>query len=177
MTDFMTALPVILVQPTCPGDQRAKGVQFQLTCNLCRESHKTQVWLCFFVLSFLSTYTCAASVSGKDTEDIQTCLKELKGNIEKSDAMLYAPSSNDVEENCKIMSLRCYMLELRMVIDEENIFNEFADCIVDFNESRLPEVVNSVGCPPCEAYSLKNITIFLDRLNNLLKEMTVRLNT
>ncbi|XP_044041299.1 interleukin-15-like [Siniperca chuatsi] len=169
MTDFMTALPVVLVQPTWPGDQRAKGIQYQSTCNLCRESHNTQVWLCFLVLSFLSTSTCAASVHG--TADVQTCLERLKHTIEKSDAMLYAPSTNEVKENCKIMSLRCYMLELIMVINEEEIVDHKANCIFDFNET-LPSDANYDGCPPCEAFSLKNITIFLDRLSNLLKEMT-----
>ncbi|XP_074485489.1 interleukin-15 [Sebastes fasciatus] len=153
--------PVILVQST-------KDVQFQSTCNLCRESHKTQVWLCFLVLSFLSTFTCAAP--GLPT--IQICLNRLKDAIERSDAMLYAPSSNDVEEKCKMMSLRCYMLELMMVIIEEDIKGSKANCIFDFNE-RLPEAKH-VGCPPCEAYSLKNITVFLERLNNLLQEMNSR---
>ncbi|XP_040003146.1 interleukin-15-like isoform X4 [Xiphias gladius] len=133
MTDFMTALPVIFVQLRCPGDQRLKGVQFQLTCNLCRESHKTQ----------------------------------------KSDAMLYAPSINDIEEKCKSMSLKCYMLELIMVLDEEDVMNKKASCILDFNDNLQP---NSVACPPCEAYSLKNITIFLDRLNNLLEKITAQEN-
>ncbi|XP_041789015.1 uncharacterized protein LOC121603830 isoform X3 [Chelmon rostratus] len=143
MTDFMTALPVIPVQPTCPGDPRAKGIQFQSTCNLCRESLKTQVWLCFLVLSVLSTCTCAASVPG--TADVQTCLEGLKHAIQKSDAMLYAPSVNDVEDKCKIMSLRCYMLELIMVIDEEEIIDDNnADCLMDFNDI-LPPEANSGG--------------------------------
>lgn len=174
MTDFMTALPVILVQPTYPGDQRAKGIQFQSTCNLCRESHKTQVWLCFLVLSFLSTSTCAAP--GLQTLHVQKCLNsERLKDIERSDAMLYAPSSNDVEEKCKMMSLRCYMLELTMVIIEEEITDLKANCIFDFKTiiETLP-AANPVGCPPCEAYSLKNITVFLERLNNLLKEMNSR---
>ncbi|XP_041789014.1 interleukin-15-like isoform X2 [Chelmon rostratus] len=121
-------------------------------------------------LSVLSTCTCAASVPG--TADVQTCLEGLKHAIQKSDAMLYAPSVNDVEDKCKIMSLRCYMLELIMVIDEEEIIDDNnADCLMDFNDI-LPPEANSVGCPPCEAYSLKNITTFLERLNSLLQEMT-----
>ncbi|XP_073323501.1 interleukin-15-like [Pagrus major] len=164
----MKALPVIFVQPTCPGDQRAKGIQFLSTCNLCRESHKTQVWLCFLILSFLSTSMCAAPVP--NTKHVKDCLQELEKDIKKSDAMLYAPSANEVKKNCKRMSLRCYMLELVMVVDEEEIRNNFTDCIDDFAET-LPET-DPVGCPPCEAYSLKNITIFLKRLNNLLEEMT-----
>ncbi|XP_070780033.1 interleukin-15 [Enoplosus armatus] len=169
MTDIMTALPVIHVQTTCPGDPRAKGVQFQSTCNLCRESHKTQVWLCFLVLSFLSTSACAASVPG--TEIVQKCLDMLKPTIEKSDAMLYAPSTNDVEENCKMMSLRCYIMELIMVLNEEEVKDNKVNCIFDFNKT-LDQQANYVGCPPCEAYSLKDITMFLHRLNNLLEEFT-----
>lgn len=157
MTDFMTALPVILVQLTCPGDQRA------LTCNLCRESHKTQLWLCFLVLSFLSPSTCSAY------EDLQNCLDKVKPTIKKSDAMLYAPSTNDIEENCKMMTLNCYMLELLMVLDEENIVGDKVDCIIEFKE-KLSNEDNPVGCPPCEAYSLRNITVFLDRLNHFLEE-------
>lgn len=38
------------------------------------------------------------------------------------------------QENCKNMSLRCYMLELMMVIDEEDITGKNADCITDFSD-------------------------------------------
>lgn len=116
---------------------------------------------------------CAAYVPG--TQDVQNCLKRLEPTIKRSDAMLYAPLTNDVEENCKMMSLRCYMLELMMVMNEEEIMNE-ANCIFEFYDT-LPAEARSVGCPPCEAYSQKNITVFLDRLNNLLEEMTTRWNT
>ncbi|XP_071360495.1 interleukin-15 [Trachinotus anak] len=167
MTDFMTPVPVVLVQLTCPRDQRAKGIQFQSTCNLCRESHKTQVWLCFLVLSFLSISTCAASKD--DTEFFQICLKKLEQSIKKSDAMLYAPSINDIKENCERASLECYVKELMMVLDEEEVPNDRAQCIFNFSDQLHP---NSVGCQPCEAYSLKNITVFLDRLNTLLEKMT-----
>ncbi|XP_027138687.1 interleukin-15 isoform X2 [Larimichthys crocea] len=127
MTDYMKALPVIIVQPACLRDHRAKGVQFQLTCNLCRESHKTQVWLCFLVLSFLSIHTCVAAVPG--TAEVLLCLEGVKQEIQKSDAMLYAPSASSADDKVK------------------------------------------VGCPPCEAYALKNITVFLERLNNLFQEI------
>ncbi|XP_056264660.1 interleukin-15-like isoform X1 [Pseudoliparis swirei] len=168
----MTAFPVILVQPTCPGGQRAKGVQFQLTCHLYRESHKLEVWLCFLILSFLSTSTCAAPEP--ETFQLLKCLKfeGLKNAIEKSEAMLYAPSSSDIKENCKMKSLKCYMSELIMVIVEEEIQDPKAHCIFDFNERLPPD--HPVDCPPCEAYSLKNIKVFLKRLMRLLQEMNSR---
>ncbi|XP_023259968.1 interleukin-15 [Seriola lalandi dorsalis] len=168
MTDFMTALPVIFVQLKYPGVQRVRGVQFQSTCNLCRESHKTQVWLCFLVLSCLSVSMCAASKD--DTAKLHFCLNKIKHTIEKSDAMLYAPSINDIEESCERASLKCYVQELMMVLtEEEEVKDNKVQCILNFNEKLNP---NSVGCLPCEAYSLQNITIFLDRLNNLLEKMT-----
>lgn len=66
--------------------------------------------------------TCSAQ--GPHLRDLKHCVEEVKQTIEKSDAMLYAPSTDDIK----------------------------------------------VGCPPCEAYSLKNITVFLARLNHLLEE-------
>ncbi|XP_075888864.1 interleukin-15 isoform X1 [Nelusetta ayraudi] len=164
----MTAAPANVTQPT--GDLRAKGVKFQPNCSHCRESSRSQVWLPLLLLSFVSAYACVASELR--TEDLKPCLTGLRNAIEKSDAMLYSPSPNDIQENCKNMSLRCYMLELMMVIDEEDITGKNADCITDFSDM-LPKE-HLTDCPPCEAYSLKNITIFLERLNNLLEEMTFK---
>ncbi|XP_026160243.1 interleukin-15 [Mastacembelus armatus] len=166
MTNSMTTPQVILFQLTCPGDQRAKGVQFQLTCNQCQESHRTQVWLCFLVVSFLSISTCAADHS---PARLKTCLQNVQPTIEKSDAMLYAPSINDIKDNCKARSLQCYIFELMMVLDEEEVSGKGEDCIFAFNSTLQ---ANPDGCPPCEVHALKNITVFLDRLNTLLEKMT-----
>lgn len=38
-----------------------------------------------------------------------------------------------LQRDCKNKSLRCYMLELLMVIDEEDVMGAYADCISDFN--------------------------------------------
>ncbi|KAK5899102.1 hypothetical protein CesoFtcFv8_008616 [Champsocephalus esox] len=175
MIDFMTAFPVLLVQPACPGDLRAKGIQFQSTCNLCRESHNTQVWLCFLVLSFLSTSPCAASLP--DTHDLQLCFDGLRQAIkfQNADAMLYAPNEvvNDAEEECKLnMSLKCYMLELVMVIHEEEIRTDDTEFILDFN-GRFQLEHNTDGCRrPCES----KIQLKCDKttLEMALEEVQVR---
>ncbi|KAM8879436.1 interleukin-15 [Spinachia spinachia] len=174
MTDLMTVFPVTHVEGY-PGHLSA-SVQFQSTCPLFRESHKTRVWLRFLVLSLLSTSTCAAPRPAIFLH-LQSCLgtENLKKAFEKSDAMLYAPSTNEVKENCKTMLLKCYILELVMVIDEERIEDKNAHCILDFNDL-LDEINNkasvyTVDCPPCEGYSLRNITIFLERLDSLLQEL------
>ncbi|CAJ1052462.1 interleukin-15-like isoform X1 [Xyrichtys novacula] len=133
----MTAPPVILVKSTYPGDRNTKCIQFQLACNLCSESHKTQVWLCFLILSLLSS--CSSAVSVRDITHLQICLDRLKPYIQNSDAMLYAPSSADVKKDCKMMSLQCYMLELKMVTVEEEIMDERSDCIFDFYDILPPE--------------------------------------
>lgn len=146
-----------------PAEQRESGVQCQSTCKLCPESHKTQVWLCFLVLSLLST--CVAAVP--DTEDLQRCVKDLRVQIEESDAMLYAPSIDDIKDHCTNMSLKCYMLELMMVCEEKEVPDNLIHCINVFND----ELPTDDGCP-CEVYSQENITIFLERLNDLLKKTT-----
>ncbi|XP_060948503.1 interleukin-15-like isoform X2 [Limanda limanda] len=156
----MTRLPVNCVQLSCPGDQRAKSVQFQFHSSL---------W--FLVLSFLSLSSCAV----EDTTDLRMCITNLRNTIEKSDAMLYSPSIDDIEENCENVSLKCYMLELEMVLDEEEVYDGNASCILAFKE-RLDSNSHTGGCPPCEAYSLQNITIFLDRLITLLEKLTARGN-
>ncbi|XP_051242687.1 uncharacterized protein LOC127355646 isoform X6 [Dicentrarchus labrax] len=157
MTALMSALPVILAQPTCPGDQRAHGPDkgnIETSCSSRPVTCAERVTK----LSFLSPFTCAASVP--DVTEVKICLNRLKPAI---------------EESCKITSLRCYMLELIMVAGEEEIMNNDTECIMDFNDT-LP-TVESVVCPPCEAYSLENITIFLERLNTLLENMATLANT
>ncbi|XP_075888868.1 interleukin-15 isoform X2 [Nelusetta ayraudi] len=89
----MTAAPANVTQPT--GDLRAKGVKFQPNCSHCRESSRSQVWLPLLLLSFVSAYACVASELR--TEDLKPCLTGLRNAIEKSDAMLYSPSPNDIQ--------------------------------------------------------------------------------
>lgn len=109
--------------------------------------------------------TCANSVQ---QDALQACLKQLKPAIEKSDAMLYAPAVQDIPANCAKVVLKCYMLELIVVISEEEINDGRQDCILDFNDAMPVDVGH---CPPCETYTLQNITIFLDRLKDLLQKM------
>uniref|UniRef100_H3C5V2 Interleukin n=1 Tax=Tetraodon nigroviridis TaxID=99883 RepID=H3C5V2_TETNG len=153
-------------QPTCARGHRSRGVSFHSTCCLCREF---KTWFPFFLLCFLSLYTCHAAVV--ETSEVKTCITAIQPAIEKSDAMLYTPSANYFKKNCKNKSLKCYMLELLMVIDEEAETGMYPNCINDFNARLLPD--NSVGCPPCEVYPQNNITIFLRELQNLLEEINV----
>ncbi|XP_005932393.1 uncharacterized protein LOC102301656 isoform X1 [Haplochromis burtoni] len=147
---------------------RAKrGFQIQLTCKVCRESHKTQVWLCLLVLSLLSTPTCANSVN--EAGDLRICLNDLIHNVKKSDAMLYAPGIEDFPDFCKKMVLKCYMLELIMVLDEEEIERGSQECVRDFNYNL--QTTKNDRCPACETYTLQNITTFMDRLMDLLENL------
>uniref|UniRef100_A0A672I6V9 Interleukin n=1 Tax=Salarias fasciatus TaxID=181472 RepID=A0A672I6V9_SALFA len=157
----------ILSQLTCVGDQRAKGAQFQSTCKLCRESHKTQVWLCFLVLSFLSVSTCATCLD--EIEDLQHDMENVKPMTKNSDAMLYAPII-DNRANCTCRYLDCYILELLMVMKEEGVSKEYGS-IRAFHENMSRELKHDDGCPTCEEHPLENITIFMDRLTNLLQEL------
>uniref|UniRef100_M4A5P7 Interleukin n=1 Tax=Xiphophorus maculatus TaxID=8083 RepID=M4A5P7_XIPMA len=162
----MTALQVILLQLTLPRDQRAKSDLFQSTWKLCcRDSHKTQVWLCFFTLSLLTSCVNATPVK---VQDLQTCLqKDLKGAIETSDAKLYAPTAENVTDSCQHKVLSCCMLELMMVFEEEDTDPSKTQCIFNFNSTLTPEI----NCPACEIYSLENSTVFYDRLLIILQKI------
>ncbi|XP_054875832.1 interleukin-15 isoform X1 [Poeciliopsis prolifica] len=166
--EFMTALQVILLQLSLPRDQRAKSDLFQSTWKLCcRDSHKTQVWLCFFTLSFL---TSCASATPIKVGDLQTCLeKELKVTIEKSTAKLYSPKAEDMTVGCQQKVLSCYMLELMMVFEEEDTEPTKTQCVFNFNSTLSPET----NCPECEIHSLENSTVFYERLLNILQKINV----
>uniref|UniRef100_A0A8C6TZB5 Interleukin n=1 Tax=Neogobius melanostomus TaxID=47308 RepID=A0A8C6TZB5_9GOBI len=91
---------------------------------------------------------------------------------QKSDAMLYAPSVDEIKPNCDVPSLKCYMLEVEMVLIEQQIDgnDSNAKCIFSFNDKcSKPNACGS--CPPCEATALRNSTIFLDNLNNILSKI------
>ncbi|XP_076003930.1 interleukin-15 isoform X2 [Genypterus blacodes] len=150
MTDLVTAMPQIRVR-ICLYKRRAKGVRLRQCYNICPGSHTTQVWLSFLILSVLSTSACAASLA--ITASLQTCLDGIKHTI----------------ESCRMMSLRCYMLELEVIFFEEDVEDKVVDCKWNFEET-LPPIDASVDCPPCEAYARKNTTVFLSRLKDLLHQ-------
>uniref|UniRef100_A0AAQ6IGE0 Interleukin n=1 Tax=Anabas testudineus TaxID=64144 RepID=A0AAQ6IGE0_ANATE len=152
MTDFMTALHLILVQLRCPEDQRL--VRSLSRCGTGRTDLQMLSNKIFVI--FYQPHVCIT--------------------LRKSDAMLYAPSVDEIKNNCENMSLKCYMLELIMVLDEEEIEDQATKCIISFNEFLQPPNVSSDGCPACETYSLKNTSTFLDRLKTLLEKMNAQRN-
>uniref|UniRef100_A0A3P8X525 Interleukin n=1 Tax=Cynoglossus semilaevis TaxID=244447 RepID=A0A3P8X525_CYNSE len=88
----------------------------------------------------------------------------------KSDAMLYTPSF----DYTNVMILNCYMLELTMVLDEEEVpLDDYSKSIYSFSKQfeKQTNIQTAIGCLRCEAYSLQNITIFLDRLKDFLQRM------
>ncbi|XP_056136688.1 interleukin-15 isoform X5 [Lampris incognitus] len=95
----------------------------------------------------------------------------MKHIFEKSDALLYSPSIDDIPENCGIMSLKCYILELVVVLYEEDLLkSDDAECIFHFNAT-LSSQASSVSCPSCETQTLKSATIFLERMVILLQSL------
>lgn len=72
--------------------------------------------------------------------------KKDRSSIVCSEALLSV-----LQKDCKNKSLRCFMLELLMVIDEEAVMGTYADCISDFN-ANLP-TDNSVSPAGSDAAS------------------------
>ncbi|KAJ0033691.1 hypothetical protein NQD34_000798 [Periophthalmus magnuspinnatus] len=159
----MRTLP-LTVHPTCTGHSQ-KGVFLQLL-SLCTEAYRGPVWLWLLLLSGLCRPTWASHEP--DLGDVQICLKGVTNSIQNSDAKLYAPSVDEIEENCERWFLHCYMLELHMVLSEELIEGDDTDCIAHFLYNS-PKV-DTGSCPACEAMALRNSTTFLDNLKSLLEK-------
>ncbi|KAK7930551.1 hypothetical protein WMY93_006946 [Mugilogobius chulae] len=89
---------------------------------------------------------------------------------QKSDAKLYTPSVNEIKSNCESWSLKCYMMELEMVMNEEGLSpdKDNVKCILDFANN----ISSDIGsCPPCEATALRSITAFLENLESFLQKL------
>ncbi|XP_067354399.1 interleukin-15 isoform X4 [Channa argus] len=112
-------------------------------------------------LSFLSISTCSAS--SLNTKHLQKCLTGLRQRIQKSDAELYTPPFSQI---CVNSSLKCYMLELKMVLNEERLEGTEVNYIFTFDKDLI---TTFDGCPACETYPLTNTTVFLEGLNKLLE--------
>lgn len=163
----MRTLP-LTVHKTCPGHSQ-KSVLLQLILDLCTEGHQGQVWLCLLILGVLCR--CTWAYSGPDPSELQVCLDELTNAIKKSDALLYTPSVDGAtKESCHGLLLSCYMLELKMVFFEEQLENDYTNCVFDFIDRLNNNVQAHTGsCPPCEAATLKNSTMFLRNLKDFLE--------
>ncbi|CAL8286574.1 unnamed protein product [Arctogadus glacialis] len=147
----------------------AKSSHFGLSCDHCRKCHKRHVWLCLFILSILSSSTCATAAPSDVTLELHRLLKRINSSIEKSDALLYsyAPTPENPEK-CKNMSLICYVCELKVIIFEEEIEEEKPE--IYHLENILPLQLSSVNCPPCEAQTLVPATKFRQNFKDLLEK-------
>uniref|UniRef100_A0A3B3ZGB3 Interleukin-15 n=1 Tax=Periophthalmus magnuspinnatus TaxID=409849 RepID=A0A3B3ZGB3_9GOBI len=122
------------------------------------------VWRQIYYIALL----CALSYRAFGCQHFYFFRNFLKSSValkQNSDAKLYAPSVDEIEENCERWFLHCYMLELHMVLSEELIEGDDTDCIAHF-------LYNSPkgSCPACEAMALRNSTTFLDNLKSLLEK-------
>lgn len=167
----------LTVQPTCVGHHSQKGFHLQLILNLCTDGYRGQVWLYVMIVSVLCRSTCAHNEP--EVEGVLHCIERVKPKIENSTAMLYTPPPQIFTGKCDTVSLMCYMLELTMVINEEQVHNNHTDCISGFkNELNETSKAYTGTCPPCEdTTTLRNLTVFLDNLVSVLKLLKTKANT
>ncbi|XP_067106650.1 interleukin-15 isoform X2 [Osmerus mordax] len=135
---------------------------------------------CLFMISLFTALTRFPATGAEDwtyyqkLKELQEILKETKEIIEKSDALVYAPVFDNIPESCSKMFLKCYLLDLEIILQEEemldvtycrshNIRSFIEDCSTLFTFS-------SENCLPCES-EIVNTTIFIERLDELLKAM------
>ncbi|XP_053438118.1 interleukin-15 [Nycticebus coucang] len=87
------------------------------------------------------------------------------------DASLY--TENDVHPNCKVTAMKCFLLELRVILHESRIelLNETLENIIFLANSSLSSNGNITesGCKECEELEEKNIKEFLQSFVHIVQ--------
>uniref|UniRef100_A0A671QPM7 Interleukin n=1 Tax=Sinocyclocheilus anshuiensis TaxID=1608454 RepID=A0A671QPM7_9TELE len=135
-------------------------------CNpWCFENHmecllNSEVWNSILILSCLSALLPVAEGHAMQAlKDLQNALrdKETKLLFQRSNASLYTPNTDDIE-NCTFKFFDCFLMEMNVLLHEED----------PFVFGLLPQKCSERY--PCELLELTNPREFFDRMTNFLEK-------
>ncbi|XP_013015502.1 interleukin-15 isoform X3 [Cavia porcellus] len=147
-------------------------------------STSIQCYLCFLLNSHLITeagihvfvWGCISAGLPKTEaswHDVIYDLKRIENLIQSIhiDATLYTES--DVHPNCKITAMKCFLLELRVILHEsrnEDIHETITNLIILANSSLNSNGnVTESGCKECEELEEKSIAEFLQSFVHIVQ--------
>ncbi|XP_016415667.1 interleukin-15-like [Sinocyclocheilus rhinocerous] len=145
-------------------------------CNpWCFENHmecllNSEVWNSILILSCLSALLpVAESHAMQALKDLQNALrdKETKLLFQRSNASLYTPNTDDIE-NCTFKFFDCFLMEMNVLLHEEDPANRYKwlinTTLEEYNKNKCSERY------PCELLDLTNPREFFDRMTNFLEK-------
>lgn len=88
------------------------------------------------------------------------------------DCQLYTPDVEDYRQKCPVSTIKCFALEVKVLIEEIDS-RTFRGMNITGKLERLTRSLNQTEsqCVQCELFQEKNAAEFLDRLLNILEEM------
>uniref|UniRef100_A0A3Q2TJ57 Interleukin n=1 Tax=Fundulus heteroclitus TaxID=8078 RepID=A0A3Q2TJ57_FUNHE len=99
---------------------------------------------------------------------------EIKSNKKKRFYITSIKCYFSNTEMCTHKVLQCYMLELKVIFQEEKVDINKTECILIFDERLEPEV--SLCRHKCEVYPLENSTTFYNKFKGILESLTSEKN-
>ncbi|KFO26546.1 Interleukin-15, partial [Fukomys damarensis] len=148
---------------------RSTSIQCYL-CLLLNSHFLTEAGIHVFLLGCISTSLPKTEASW---QDVIHDLKRIENLIQSIhiDATLYTES--DVHPNCKITAMKCFLLELRVILHEcRNVdIHETVTNMIFLANSSLSSNgdVTESGCKECEELEEKNIAEFLQSFVHIVQ--------
>ncbi|KAM6220816.1 interleukin-15 [Rhynchocyon petersi] len=140
---------------------RSTSIQCYL-CLLLQSHFLTKAGIHVFILGCFSASLPKTEANWKD---VIVDLKIIEALIQSIhiDATLYTES--DVHPNCKVTAMKCFILELRVILHEtrNETIKEIAENLIVLANSSLSSngTIIESGCKECEELEEKNVKEFL----------------
>ncbi|KAK7161219.1 hypothetical protein R3I94_004032 [Phoxinus phoxinus] len=142
-------------------------------CNpWCFENHmecllNSEVWNSILILSCLSALLPMAE-GIQALRDLQRALEKTEQLFNKSEALLYTPNTEDIND-CTYKFIDCFVMEMNVLLHEEDPENYYQPLIeTTLNEYSKPECKKTYYCEQ----ELTKPMVFFERMTTFLQKLS-----
>ncbi|XP_018591332.2 interleukin-15 isoform X2 [Scleropages formosus] len=152
----LTVIGICVLLQDCRTKKNVRGVCVLWCFHCCQSCPSTcDIWITFFALSCLSTSMPLAEANKvQELLELQHWIQELEPQLQGSDATLYAPTNQDVTEDCVPAAMQCYLLELEVIMFEKDVEDKDENIKLRKNSSSLQKLLTMRGAPGGQLHSI-----------------------